>query len=184
MPPSPESTEVLDIINISIKIILSLFRVYIKLKKHLKKILQMKLEEVFYIYKLNYMYINRGQTCYTVHRFAKQCIWFMILVAVGFAQDNSSEEAEGTLGACRRGVDLEWNSFMTTIFSLVTGHRRSTLHDLVYKFLAHEPLGDSSNYRRDKYHSVINCFKFRKDILKPQSKFICTWHLISFPKPF
>lgn len=101
----------------------------------------MKLEEVFYIYKLNYMYINRGQTCYTVHRFAKQCIWFMVLVAVGFAQDNSSEEAEGDLGGCRRdlggcrrGVDLEWSSFMTTILSVVTGHRRSTLPQ-------HYPLG-------------------------------------------
>lgn len=83
------------------------------------------------------MYINRGQTCYTVHRFAKQYIWFMILVAVGFAQDNSSEEAEETLGACRRGVDLKCNSFMTTIISLVTGHRRSTLHDLVYSFVGH-----------------------------------------------
>lgn len=82
--------KVLDIININIKIILSLFRVYRKLKNHLKKVLQMKLEDVFCIYKLNYMYFNRDQTCYTVHRFAKQCIWFMILVAVGFALDNSS----------------------------------------------------------------------------------------------
>lgn len=82
--------KVLDIVNINIKIILSLFRVYRKLKNHLKKVLQMKLEDVFCIYKLNYMYFSRDQTCYTVHRFAQQCIWFMILVTVGFAQDNSS----------------------------------------------------------------------------------------------
>lgn len=56
----------LDIVNINIKIILSLFRVYIKLKNHLKKVLQMKLEDVFCIYKLNYMCFNRDQTCYTV----------------------------------------------------------------------------------------------------------------------
>lgn len=57
----------------------------------------MKLEDVFCIYKLNYLYIKRDQTCYTVYRLAKEFIWLMILVAVGFIIQHNASVLTGNL---------------------------------------------------------------------------------------